>query len=198
MKITEATATIIPGMDAPSPKLTPPPELLNPASQAYVNALVSAAVKEAVAGLHAQLAQVQTLTPSNSLTSEGLVAALAEAERIRKLPTESEAAKLRRQAREKKAMREEEERNRENRRLTQESCAHRYPNSQLSVAAVNNYFDRYPRFICFRCQLLIEPRHWECGFLPTEENPKGTDRIVDAHPLYVAIAKEYAVTHQQG
>jgi hypothetical protein len=167
-----------------------PPELLTPAASAYVNSLVSEAVQKAVA---AALAAQQT--PQNSLTSEGLVAALTEAERIRKLPTETEAAKLRRQQREKKAMRLEQENNRKNLEMTQAACAHRYPNNSLSVAAVNNYPDRNPRFVCFRCQLLIQPRHWECGILPTEENPQGTDAIVDAHPLWQSIAKEYAITH---
>jgi len=177
-------------LNAPAPELKPPPELLTPAAMSYMNSMVAAAVKEAISGLHAAQAAV------SPLTAEGLVAAFGEAERVRRLPTETEVAFKKRQEREKKNMHEEQETNRKNLALVQENCSHRYPNSQLSIAAVNNMPDRNPRFLCLKCQLLIQPRRWECGQLPTDENPKGTDSIVAGHPLYQAIAKEYATTHQ--
>jgi hypothetical protein len=171
--------------------LAVPPELLSPQAAAYVNTLVSRAVQEALA------AAMKANAPTTGLTSEGLVAALTEAERLRRVPTETEVAKLKRQQREKRQMHEEQELNRRNLALVQENCGHRYPSNALAVAIINNFHDRNPRFVCLKCHLLIEPRRWSVGEFPSEEHPKGHDRIVDAHPLWASMAKEYATTHQQ-
>jgi hypothetical protein len=173
---------------APEQPRSIPPELLTPAAIAYMNVNTADIIKEI-------FRELRPMLEANALSPEKLTHAFTEAERLRREPTETELAFKKRQAREKKAMHVEQENNRKNLQLTQENCPHRYPNSQLAVAAVNNYHDRQPRFVCFKCQLFIQPRHWECGIMPTEENPLGTDRIVDAHPLYAAIYKEYSVTH---
>ncbi len=76
-----------------SQKLKTPAELMTPEAQAYTNQLVTNAVKEI-------FAQMAPLLQSIALTPEKL----AEAEKLRRAPTEDELAKKLREAREKKLM----------------------------------------------------------------------------------------------
>ncbi len=167
-----------------------PSELLTPGAQAAVNGMIAAAVKEALAGIAPLLAQSQ-MTPAT------LAAAFAEAERQRRLPSEDEVTKKERMLREKKMMKEEIEQNLANTRKAQEDCLHEYVTGAPSISAVNNFPDRQPRFFCHTCMSWFEPRHWIVGELPTRDNPRGTDRIVDAHPLYEIVRKKWTLHHQQ-
>jgi hypothetical protein len=166
------------------------PAGITPELAAYMNSQITSAVAQTVAAM----SQGQ-----NAMTAEGLASALTgaltAAETARRAPSETEIAYKKRQAREKKAMRDEEDANAANKKLTQDNCPHRYVNGQLAVAQVLNFHDRNPRFLCMKCHLLIQPRHWEVGMYPTEENPKGVDKIVDGHPLWPSICKEYAIAH---
>jgi hypothetical protein len=173
------------GLDAPVEKHPGvPPELLNPASQAYMNSLIGAAIREAMSGM-APLLQSIALTPEK-------IQAMEDA---RRAPTADQAAAAARAKREKANMKVELEENRKNLRLSQENCLHRYVSGALSVSAIRNYPDRQSRFVCHRCMAMFHPRHWEIG-APTEEWPRGEEKIVNAHPLYVQIAKEWHASHE--
>src|SRR2546425_89046 len=92
-------------------KVKMPYELMSPEAQAYTSQLVSAAVKEIFASM-APLLQSIALTPEK----------LAEAERLRRAPTEDEVNKKARETREKKMMRDEADENRQNLLRAQAAC----------------------------------------------------------------------------
>ena len=174
------------GLDAPAhEKKSPvPPAALTPEMQSYMNAALSAAIKEALSGM-APILQSIALTPEK-------IQAMEDA---RRAPTADQASAAARAKREKANMKAELEENRKNQKLTQDNCLHRYVSGALAVGAIRNYPDRNARYICFKCHALFEPRHWDIG-APTEEWPRGIERIVDAHPQYLAIAKEYHMAHE--
>ena len=173
-------------LDAPAhEKKSPvPPAALTPEMQSYMNAALSAAIKEALSGM-APILQSIALTPEK-------IQAMEDA---RRAPTTDQASAAARAKREKANMKAELEENRKNQKLTQDNCLHRYVSGALAVGAIRNYPDRNARYICFKCHALFEPRHWDIG-APTEEWPRGIERIVDAHPQYLAIAKEYHMAHE--
>ena len=161
-----------------------PPELLNPASQAYMNSLIGAAIREAMAGM-APILQSIALTPEK----------IEAMEAARRAPTSDQAAAAARSKREKALMKEELEQNRKNLNASQENCLHRYVSGALSVSAIRNYPDRQSRFVCHRCMAVFYPREWRIN-APTAEFPRGVEQIVDAHPLYISIAKEWSAAHE--
>jgi len=169
-----------------SPKRPVPPAALTPEMQSFMNESISATIKEIFAGMQPMLASI-ALTPEK----------IERMEAARRAPTEDEKARKAREKREKALQKEEIDQNRKNLQASQDNCLHRYVNGALSVCAVRNYPDRQTRFICQRCMSYFEPRRWVTGILPTAENPHGSDKIVDAHPMYVQIAKEWSLNHEQ-
>jgi CO dehydrogenase/acetyl-CoA synthase beta subunit len=167
-----------------SKKFELPTELLTPAAQAATNQMISAAVQEAVKSVFSELKPV---LESMAVTPEKM----AEAERIRRMPTESEAAAKARDTRERKLMQEDAETNRQNLLRTQAMCPHRYPTGQLSMGIIRNYPDRQPRGVCMLCQSLFEPRHWII-LAPDAEFPRGKPVIADAHPKYNLVLEMLA------
>jgi predicted O-linked N-acetylglucosamine transferase (SPINDLY family) len=173
------------GLDSAAEKRIPvPPAALTPEMQCYMNASLSAALKEALAGL-APILQSIALTPEKIELMES----------ARRAPTPDQAAAAARNKREKALALEEADQNRKNLKLSQENCLHRYVSGALSVSAIRNYPDRQSRFVCHRCMAIFQPRHWEI-LAPTAEFPRGVEKIVDADPLYVQIAKEWHTAHE--
>jgi hypothetical protein len=173
------------GLDAPFEKRPSlPPELLTPAAQAAMNHNTSEMVRE----LFAQLAP---LLKDISLSPEKL----ALMEELRRAPTADQAAAAARSKREKALTLEEADQNRKNLKLSQENCLHRYVSGALSVSAIRNYPDRQSRYVCHKCLAIFQPRRWEI-LAPNSAFPRGEERIVDADPLYLQIAKEWHASHE--
>jgi hypothetical protein len=165
---------------APEPehvKIPTPPAALTPEMQAFV----SASISEAVKGLFAQMGPI---LQSIALTPEKLM----QAEQLRRAP---DPAKVVREAREKRLMREEQEENRQNLLRNQALCPHRYPTGATSINGVRNYPDRQPRGICVLCQKVFEPRRWVIG-APDQDNPRGKAYIADADPQYGLVLEALA------
>ena len=172
-----------------------PANVLNPESQAYINSSMAEALKD----LMAQLAEAKAAAASNSFTPEALANAFAAAEKAKRdfdPATQDRDARKKREAREKAMTQEDVESARKNLALSQENCSHAYPNGAPSIARTMNYPDRQPRFSCMKCMLWIAPRQWVID-APTEQHPRGVERIADAHPLYAATFKQYQVTHNE-
>ena len=172
------------GLDSVPEKRQVPPELLTPAAVAAMNQQTSELVRE----LFSQLAP---LLKDISLSPEKLQIM----EDLRRAPTADQAAAASRSKREKALMKEELEQNRKNLTASQDACLHRYVSGALSVSAIRNYPDRQSRFVCHKCMAIFAPRHWEI-LAPTAEFPRGVEKIVDAHPLYIQIAKEWHLAHE--
>jgi hypothetical protein len=145
---------------------------LTPELLAVINASIASAVQEAIKGTGALMAD-----------------ALRDANKPYVDP-----AKERRNLREKMKFKQEEIDNAKTQRLAKENCSHHYKNGLLSVALVNNFHDRQTRGICMRCHEWFYPREWRIE-LPTEENPGGVAKIVDAHPKYFLVVE--AANQQQ-
>jgi hypothetical protein len=173
-------------LDSPAPEKRPPtpPEALTPATQAYMNSLIGAAIREAMAGM-APILQSIALTPEK----------IEAMEAARRAPTADQAAAAARSKREKALTLEEADQNRKNLKLSQENCLHRYVSGALSVSAIRNYPDRQSRYVCHRCLAIFQPRRWEI-LAPNSAFPRGEERIVDADPLYLQIAKEWHASHE--
>jgi hypothetical protein len=157
-------------------KPQPPDALVNPASQAFMNQMVAAAVREAIQGMLPLIKEV-ALTPEK----------IAEAERIRRAP---DPAVVEREQRESKLMHLELQEQREQKAATQKACRHRHPNGKLAVSPVRNFPDRQVRFVCSKCQDWIHPKQWQVA-APDRDNPRGNPYIADAHPLYAEIFSAY-------
>jgi hypothetical protein len=145
------------------------PELI-----AMVNASTSAAVKEAVAGMAAIMAQTikdLAITPEK----------LREANRPYVDPD-----KQRREVREKMKFREDEAQNETEKRRQKDNCRHFYPNNLCAVSVIRNFFDRQPRGVCMLCHDWLNPREWVID-APTDEFPRGKQHIIDAHKDYKLV-----------
>lgn len=164
-----------------TPKLKLPDELLNPAAQAATNAMLAAAVKEAVASAMAAIAPI---LQSVAMTPEKI----AQAEQLRRAP---DPKAVEREARERALTQQEAEENRRNRENIQASCPHRYPNGATAISCIHNYPDRAPRGLCMVCQIYLEPKRWVIG-APDKENPRGRAYIAPEHPLYHLVLEREA------
>lgn len=155
-----------------------PPELLTPQAQAFISESINSTVKEMLIAMMPVLQSI-ALTPEK----------IAEAERIRRLPTEEQQAAIDREKRERLMQREEAEQNEANKRLLQENCPHRYVTGQLSCSPISNHPDGQKRFCCHLCHTIFTPREWRIG-PPTLDgkNPRGTPFIAEPHPQYKEIA----------
>lgn len=162
------------------PKVEVPKESLTPDSQAYTNHLISEAVKSVFAQLGPVLERI-AITPEK----------IAEAEKIRRAPTDAQIAALAREQRERKLTQQEAEENRKNLLRNQANCPHKYPTGQWSIGVIRNYPDRRERFVCMLCQCLFQPSRWEIG-PPDAENPRGKAYIAEAHPQYNLVREVLA------
>lgn len=147
----------------------PTPEVM-----AANNAMVTAAVKEAVSAVFAQLIpylQEMQITPEK----------LREANRPYDDP-----AKKKRAERDKRRATEDEQSRIEAERAAKANCTHRYPNNHAAVAIVRNFQDGRPRGICMQCQEWIYPAEWRIDN-PTDENPRGVAHMVPSHPLFPLV-----------
>lgn len=153
-----------------------------PAVLATNDAVVKAAVQEAIAGVFAQLGPLMkelAITP----------------EKLREcMKPYVDPAVERRKLREKMNFQEGEKQAQLEKRRQKDSCSHHYKNGLLSIALVNNFHDRQTRGICMRCHEWIHPREWRIDS-PTEENPKGREHIVPAHKRYDLVVE--AANQQQ-
>jgi hypothetical protein len=131
------------------------------------------------------------------MTPKARADAFAAAELERRRPEQETAEKkAKREKRERALLKAEIDNNAANRKLTQDNCLHQYVTGAQSISAVRNYPDRQERFFCHLCMAWFEPRHWDVGIEPTEDNPRGQDMIVPAHPLYAEIRKKWFAQHQ--
>lgn len=155
----------------------PTPEELgakNVAANAETNALVAAAVKEAIAGVFAQLGPIlkdMAITPDK----------LREANKPYKDP-----AQVAREIREMTIWKEDEAENRRLTRMRQDACLHIDDNGRSSIQVMHNYPDRQPRGICAHCQDLIHPREWRIG-APDAKHPRGVPYLVEPHKDYRTV-----------
>jgi hypothetical protein len=152
-------------------QLKAPAAVINAETQGYINASISAAVREAVAGVFASLGPIlkdMALTPDKIRdATKPYVDPLKEARNKR----ETEKSKA------------DERENRAAEAARKAACPHLDQNSRPSIRLVHNYPDRQPRGLCVICQDLITPRMWVIG-PPDAENPKGRAYLQDAHKNY--------------
>src|SRR6201998_3387041 len=164
-------------------KMKLPDSMLTPESQAATTALVTGAVREALASIMKDF--VGPLLEKVSLTPEKW----RDAEELRRAPSAAQAA---RETRERKLMAEETAENRRNKEALQAGCPHRYPSGQLAISCVHNFPDRQARGTCMVCGIWIHPKEWRID-APDAQHPRGTPRIVDAHPLYHLVQEVEAM-----
>lgn len=153
-----------------------------PETQAIINSMVSAAVKEAISGVFENM---KPMMESIALTPEKL----AKAEELRRAP---DPAKVAREARERQLMKEDIDEARRNVARAQKNCTHKDLNRKYSISLIHNYPDRGTRGVCTHCHLMIEPCHWEIG-APDAKNPRGTPVLIAESPLY-HIVRELEAT----
>jgi hypothetical protein len=151
-----------------------PTALITPEAQAFVNASISAAIKEAVAGVFSSLGPIlkdMQMTP----------------DKIRAANTPYiDPAKEARNKRETEKSKADEKELRAMDAARKAACPHMDQNQRSSIRLIHNYPDRQPRGICPICHDIIFPRHWEI-LAPDAENPKGKAVLVDAHPHYRTV-----------
>jgi hypothetical protein len=163
--------------DATAAGLATPPAMLNPEAQAFMNAAISKTVREIFAEM-APIFSSMALTPQK----------MAEAEAIRRAPTEDQLAYKARMAREKAAWHLEIEESTANKAKMQSNCPHAYVTGGSAWNPIRNYPDRQERFICALCHSLAEPRRWVID-APDNANPRGRAHVVDATPNYLEARK---------
>lgn len=161
------------------PKIQTPAELINPASQAYVSQMITAAVREVFTQMAPVLESI-ALTPAK----------LREASKPYIDP-----AKVAREAREKAMMREDLELAARQKAEFQARCSHKDANGRWSVSTVHNYPDRQTRGVCVRCHRFFQPRHWEIG-APDAQNPRGKPVLVKEDSDYARMMADIAETAQ--
>ena len=162
-----------------APNQNQPAEIITPASQAAVNAMISAAVKEAVASVFAGLAPHLS---AMALSPEKLAIAIREPNRP-VVPPEAIALKLR-EERESLKSKEDEQEVRKQLAARQAACSHMDRNGRTAVALIHNWPDHMARGICPLCHCLIQPAHWEIGTALTHPERKDHAFIVPESPLY--------------
>jgi hypothetical protein len=149
---------------------------LSPEQLAMQNAAISAAVREAVSGVFAQLAP---LLKDMAITPEKL----REANKPYVDPKDI-ARKLREGLKtkaEEKALREATERARA-------ACQHLDANGRSTIQLIHNYPDRQPRGLCAHCHDLVEPKHWTIE-APTDAEPQGKAVLVGPHKDYLTVMR---------
>jgi hypothetical protein len=155
-------------------KIQTPQALVTPEAQAFVSASISAAVKEAVAGVFASLGPILR---EMQMTPEKIRAAntpYVDPDVVARNKRETEKSKA------------DEKELRAMDAARKAACPHMDQNQRSSIRLIHNYPDRQPRGICPICHDLITPREWVIG-PPDAENPKGKAVLVDAHKDYRTV-----------
>jgi hypothetical protein len=152
-------------------KVQTPAEAINPQVQGFINASISAAVREAVQGVFTSLAP---MLKDMALTTEKI----REANKPYVDPKVKE-----RNDRETEKSKADEKELRAMDAARKAACPHLDQNQRSSIRLIHNYPDRQPRGICPICHDLITPREWVIG-PPDAENPKGRAYLQDAHKDY--------------
>ncbi len=163
------------------PAVKTPAALITPEAQAFVNASISAAIKEAVSGVFANMAP---LLEKLAMTPEKIRAANTPY---------IDPAVVARNKRETEKSKQDEKELREAEAARKAACPHLDQNSRPSVRLIHNWPDRQPRGICVICHDIIFPRHWEI-LAPDAENPKGKAVLVDAHKNYATVLQLEAMS----
>jgi hypothetical protein len=152
-------------------KIPTPAAVIGAEAQGFINASISAAIKEAVSGVFASLGPIlkeMQMTP----------------EKIRAANTPFvDPAKVARDKRETEKSKQDEKELRAMDAARKAACPHLDQNQRSSIRLIHNYPDRQPRGICPICHDLITPREWVIG-PPDAENPKGRAYLQDAHKDY--------------
>lgn len=167
----------------PEKPIPVPPEALTPAAQAYMNHQL----KETVAAMFREFAPMMQ---SIALTPEKIQAM----EDARRAPSETEVKRKARELRERKLQQQDIEEARRSQKALQDSCPHKYPNGQLSLAVISNRPDRQRLLICLKNHCEIAPGMWMVG-APTEEHPRGRVYFEKPHPDYKRLIQEYDLVH---
>jgi len=151
-----------------------PSAVIGAEAQGFINASISAAVREAVAGVFASLGPIlkdMTMTP--------------EKIRAANTPYRDPAIEARNKRETEKSKADEKEL-RAMEAARKAACPHLDQNQRSSIRLVHNYPDRQPRGICPICHDLIHPREWRID-APDAENPKGRAVLYPAHKDYRAV-----------
>jgi hypothetical protein len=163
-----------------------PAEIINPQSQAAINAMIKESVSEAVKSIFAGL---QPVLASMALDPKKLGEALREANRPQLSP-EDIARKLRDERESLKSKEDEAE----NRRMTAErqaNCRHLDKNSHSSLQLCHNHPDHRPRAICALCHVWVHPAEWRIAATIEEASKykvsKGKAYICEPHPCYSTV-----------
>jgi hypothetical protein len=165
-----------------APNQNQPAEIINPSSQGAVNAMISAAVSEAVKSVFASL---QPHLSAMALSPEKLAIAIKEANRPVITP-EAMALKLR-EERESLKSREDEQEVRKQTAARQASCSHQDRAQHEAISLIHNWPDHMPRGICPLCHILIEPACWKIGTAITHPERKDHAYIQPESPLYFRV-----------
>jgi hypothetical protein len=147
---------------------------LSPEQLGAMNAMVAAAVKEAMVGMAAVFApmvQQMAITPEK----------LREANR----PYVDPKKKLR-EDRETKLWREDIDDARRTTQMSKDNCIHQDDNQRTSIRLIRNFPDRQVRGVCVKCQDIIHPKEWRIG-APDEQNPRGVAYTVAPHKDYLIV-----------
>lgn len=145
-----------------------------PEQLANQNAMISAAVTEAVKQVFASLAPV---LKEIALTPEKL--------RDINKPYKDPAA-IARELREMTLWKADEAENRRLEKQRQDNCLHQDERGQSSLRIIRNYADRQPRGICMHCHALITPKEWRIG-APDKDNPRGRAYLAEPHKNYQQV-----------
>jgi hypothetical protein len=184
-----------PGASAAQPEAKPakvstPIELVSPHAQGNVNALISAAVREAVqAAVAGTFAELKPFLEGMALTPEKIKAIQTKAK------TPEEIAAALREERENKNSRENDAQSRREKLAMQQRCPHLDDAGNEAIGLLRNYQDRQPRGLCMKCNYLIEPKRWVIGAPYPMDYPdpalRGKDHayVVDADPLYPRVLR---------
>lgn len=144
---------------------------MSPEQVAQTNAMVSAAVAEAVRSMFTSFAP---MLEKLAITPEKL----REANKPYVDP-----AKAARELREMLLWKEDEAENRRKLQEYQDNCPHIDQNGRSSITLVHNFPDRQPRGLCTKCQALIHPREWRIA-APDAKHPRGNAYLTEAHKNY--------------
>ena len=159
---------------------------INPESQAYINASIAAAVKEAVSAVFAGL---QPTLKSMALDPVALGAALREANRPFDDP--AKIAKLLRDERESLKSKEDEAELRRIQAEQKANCPHLDKNGRSSISLCHNHPDHLPRGLCVLCHDWIHPKQWVIAATEEEarkhEVHKGKAYVCAEHPHYRTV-----------
>jgi hypothetical protein len=145
-----------------------------PAEIGAQNVAMAAAVREAVAGVFAQLAP---FLKDMAITPEKLREGMRPYE---------DPAKVARALREGERTRQEQAQIDASTKAARENCPHLDNNGRSSIQLVHNFPDRQTRGICAHCHDYIHPKEWRMG-APTATEPRGRAYLAEPHKNYITV-----------